>query len=55
MRNLVLEGLRVRKLGDIGYVSYSISKVSDVERNPELRMIREVEYHEHRVGGLQKS
>jgi len=36
MRNLVLEGLRDRKLDDIqhpvGYVSYSIFEVSDVMR-----------------------
>jgi len=31
-------------------VSYSIFKVS--KRSLELRMMREVEYHQHRVGGL---
>jgi len=52
MRNSVSEGLR-QEIGwhAVGYVSYSIFKVSD-ERNPERRMIREVEYHQHRVVGL---
>jgi len=30
MRNSVLEGLRKRKFEDVGCVSYSVSKVSDV-------------------------
>jgi len=50
IRNSVLEGLRDRKLGGIqlGYVSNSVFNVSDdVREIQSMRMIREVEYHQH--------
>jgi len=49
MRNSVLEELKTRNWKTS---SYSVFKVSDVMRNPELRMIRKVEYHQHRGDGL---
>jgi len=54
-RYSVLEGLRDRKLEDMSsWIRYSyVFKVSACyERNTEQRMIREVEYHQRRVGGL---
>jgi len=37
----------------VGYVSYSVFKVSDGMREMQsCQMIREVEHHQHRGGGL---
>jgi len=57
MRNSVLKGLRDMKLDDIQLATLVIvfSRSVSYERDPEQRMIREVEYYQHRVGGLLKN